>query len=230
MVFSDGMGTKGIIIGSSLGLLGTANGGTVIVEPTLAQNTTYTIPDPGTATANFVLDQGNQSFGGNRTFTGNVTVSSLSANQAVATNGSKQLISLAYGSTNTASTLVERDASGNFAGSEITATHVLSSGSAQTATDDGTIVTSATVSGSDVSGTITLTTASSAGEGTVTVPFGTSYTGSPVVVITPASLNAQQGGNITGYYVTPSANNFILNVKDNGTGVTSAVFNYIVIH
>ncbi len=236
VVFSDGMGTKGIVIGSALGLLGTANGGTVVVDSTLGQNTTYTIPDPGTTSAKFVLDQGNQSFSGSRTFNGpvtlkgNVTVSSLSANQVVTTNGSMQLTSLAYGSTNTASTLVERDASGNFSGAAITATHVLSSGSAQAATDDGTIVTSATASGSDVSGTITLTTAASAGEGTVTVPFGTSYTGTPIVVVSPASLNAQQGGHITGYYVTPSSANFILHVNDDGTGVTSAVFDYIVIH
>jgi hypothetical protein len=234
VVAANGIGTTGSVGASSFILdnNGSANTATINISSTLGQPTTYTIPDPGTPNASFVLDQGNQSFSGNRTFSGNVTITSLSTNQAVATNGSKQLVSLGYGSTNAASTLVERDASGNFAGAAITATHLLSSGSTQTATVDGTIVTTATVAGSDVSGTITLTTAASSGEGTVTVPFGASYTGggTPIVVVTPASLNAQQGGHITGYYVVPSSGNFILNVNDDGTGVTSAVFDYIVIH
>ena len=232
VIAANGIGTTGSVGASSFILdnNGSPNTATINISSSLGQPTTYTIPDPGTPNASFVLDQGNQSFSGNRTFSGNVKITSLSTNEAVATDNNKQLVSLGYGSTNTASTLVERDASGDFAGTEITALHLLSSGNTKPATDDGTIVKSATVSGSDVSGTITITTAAAAGEGTVTVPFGTSYTGTPIVVITPASANAQQGGHITGYYVTTSSNNFILNVNNDVTGVTSAVFNYIVIH
>lgn len=50
-----------------------------------------------------------------------VTLSDLTASQAVVTNGSKLLTSLAYTDINTVSTLVQRDASGNFSAGTITA-------------------------------------------------------------------------------------------------------------
>ncbi len=124
VVFSDGMGTKGILIGGSLGLLAKANGGTIVVDSNLGQNTTYTIPDPGSATAKFVLDQGDQTLGGKRSFTGTVNISSLTKNSAVVTDANDNLTSLGYGSGNTASTLVERDGSGNFSAGTVTASNV----------------------------------------------------------------------------------------------------------
>lgn len=55
----------------------------------------------------------------------------LTASQAVVTDGSKNLVSLAYTSANTASTIVSRDSSGNFSAGTITASL---SGNATTAT------------------------------------------------------------------------------------------------
>jgi len=51
----------------------------------------------------------------------NIIDSGLTASQAVVSNGSKQLASLAYDSANTASALVQRDGSGNFAAGTVTA-------------------------------------------------------------------------------------------------------------
>ena len=65
---------------------------------------------------NNVLDDGT----GIATFV-NIIDSGLTASEAVVTNASKQLSSLAYTSSDTASTLVERDASGNFSAGTITA-------------------------------------------------------------------------------------------------------------
>lgn len=53
--------------------------------------------------------------------TGTVNVASLTASQAVVTDGSKNLTSLGYGSANTASTLVQRNGSGDFSAGTITA-------------------------------------------------------------------------------------------------------------
>lgn len=54
-------------------------------------------------------------------FTGTVNMAGLTASQAVVTDASKNLTSLAYGSTNTNSTLVQRDGSGNFTAGTVTA-------------------------------------------------------------------------------------------------------------
>jgi len=62
---------------------------------------------------------------------GNLNVANLTASEAVVTDGSKNLASLAYTSADTANTLVERDASGNFSAGTITAAL---SGNATTAT------------------------------------------------------------------------------------------------
>lgn len=53
---------------------------------------------------------------------GLITIPSLTASQAVVTDGSQILRSLAYTSANTVNTLVERDGSGNFSAGTITAT------------------------------------------------------------------------------------------------------------
>lgn len=53
---------------------------------------------------------------------GVVTLANLTASQAVVTDSSKNLISLAYASTNTSSALVQRDSGGNFSASTATLT------------------------------------------------------------------------------------------------------------
>jgi hypothetical protein len=68
-----------------------------------------------------VVSTGAQDFGGVKTFLSNPVMSGLTSSQAVVTDSSKNLASLNYGSTNTVSTLVQRDASGNFAAGTITA-------------------------------------------------------------------------------------------------------------
>lgn len=68
------------------------------------------------------------------TLSGTVNVSGLTASQAVVTDGSKNLASLQYTNSNTVSTLVQRDGSGNFSAGTITATL---SGTATNATNVG---------------------------------------------------------------------------------------------
>lgn len=51
--------------------------GTIIPISTLGQNTTYTIPDPSSATANFVLSKGTQTLAGTYTFSTPLTSSSI---------------------------------------------------------------------------------------------------------------------------------------------------------
>lgn len=65
---------------------------------------------------------------------GSVNVATLTASQAVVTNGSKTLASLAYASANTASALVQRDGSGNFSAGTITAALTGNASTATTAT------------------------------------------------------------------------------------------------
>lgn len=54
-----------------------------------------------------------------------LNLSGLTASEAVVTDGSKNLASLAYASANTASTLVQRDASGNFSAGAITVKNLI---------------------------------------------------------------------------------------------------------
>lgn len=88
------------------------------------------------------------------------------------------------------------------------------------------VVTAASAAGSDVAGTVTLTT-SGAGAGTATIAFGNTYGTAPIVVITPA--NAAAVASITKVYVTPTATNFTINLTD-GAASAGAAFNYIVVH
>lgn len=103
---------------------------------------------------------------GNAGLTG-LNLSALTASQAVATDSSKNLISLAYTSANTVSTLVQRDGSGNFSAGTITATL---SGNASTVTTNAnltgpvtsvgnaTTVTAASITNAMLAGSIDLTT------------------------------------------------------------------------
>ena len=177
---ANGLTTTGVIGAPEIGLLSASStfGGVVKVASGFSQMVTYTLPDPGTTSANVVLDAGNSTIGGNKTFSG----------------------------------------------------HISSSSTAGAATNDGTVVNASSVVGSDIAGVITLTTTTTAGEGTVTVPFAATYGTPPIVIITPANLIAQAGGNITGFYVSTTATNFTLNVKGNGTAAAGAKFNYMVLH
>jgi hypothetical protein len=77
---------------------------------------------PADATHPGLISLGSQTIGsGTKTFD-NIIDSGLSVSQAVVTDGSKQLASLAYTSANTPTTLVERDGAGNFSAGTITAT------------------------------------------------------------------------------------------------------------
>jgi hypothetical protein len=75
---------------------------------------------------------------------GNLTVSNLNASAAVVTNAGKAFSSLAFTSANTASTLVERDASGNFSAGTITATLSGNATTATTATNATNVATTQT--------------------------------------------------------------------------------------
>lgn len=56
----------------------TGNYNTIISDvSSLGQSTTYTLPDPGAATANILLDTGNISVAGNKTFTGTTQINTL---------------------------------------------------------------------------------------------------------------------------------------------------------
>jgi hypothetical protein len=75
-----------------------------------------------------------------------LNLSGLTASQAVVTDGSKNLASLAYASANTASALVQRDGSGNFTAGTITAalTGTASGNTTYSANNHGVVVSSAT--------------------------------------------------------------------------------------
>lgn len=73
-----------------------------------------------------------------------LTLSGLTPSEAVVTNGSKALASLAYTSANTPSTLVERDASGNFSAGTITASLSGNATTSTTATNATNVATTAT--------------------------------------------------------------------------------------
>jgi len=73
--------------------------------------------------------------------TGVINIPSLTASQAVVTDASKNLSSLGYASSNTASTLVERDSSGNFGAGTITAALNGNATTATTATNATNVAT-----------------------------------------------------------------------------------------
>lgn len=75
-----------------------------------------------------------------------LNLSGLTASQAVVTDSSKNLASLAYTNANTASTLVQRDGSGNFSAGTITATLSGNATTATTATNATNIGTTNTTS------------------------------------------------------------------------------------
>lgn len=76
-----------------------------------------------------------------------VNVSGLTASQTVVTDSSKNLASLAYTSSNTSSTLVERDGSGNFSAGTVTATLAGNASTASTAVQATKLQTARTIGG-----------------------------------------------------------------------------------
>jgi len=76
--------------------------------------------------------------------TGIVEINSLTASEAVVTDAGKNLISLAYTSSNTASTIVSRDSSGNFSAGTITASLSGNATTSTTATNATNVATTAT--------------------------------------------------------------------------------------
>lgn len=109
---------------------------------------------PADGTNPGVLTAAAQTIGGTKTFA-NIINSGLTASQAVVTDGSKQLASLAYDSANTASALVQRDGSGNFAAGTITATltGTASGNTTITPTNHGVVISGAANAMTAIAGT-----------------------------------------------------------------------------
>ena len=117
-----------------------------------------TAPSGGTITINGATIGGTTAAAG--TFTG-LNVTGLTASYAVVTDGSKNLASLQYTNANTVSTLVQRDASGNFSagtitsaltGNASTATNVAASGITGTTLASNVVTSSLTSVGTVTSG------------------------------------------------------------------------------
>ena len=205
---ANGIGTTGSVGGSSFVLMtGNGNTASIVGFPTLGQNVTYTIPDPHSATASFVLNAGPQEHKGSQTFDTAVTLAYLTANQAVVTDNNKKLISLAYGSSNAASSLVERDnnsgfsANGTISAGTISASHVIAAAKG-TAAETG--------SGVNVNDNpVFIITGSAGGTQTSHLPGGVA-SGDVIIVINESTTTEQfslgqtasiaPGGSRTFYY------------------------------
>ena len=110
-------------------------------------------------------------------------------------------------------------------GNVSTAGHLLSTSTIGSTSSTGQF-SSTSVSGSDVSGTITFS--SNTGSGTVTVAFGTAYASAPIVVVSPSNSD---GANLQNFYVTSTTSGFTLH----GSvallqSISNGTFNYIVMH
>lgn len=104
--------------------------------------------------------------------------------------------------------------------------HIIATSTVGTVTHDGTGVTAASVSGSDIGGTITFTSAINT-SGTITVPFGTAYTAAPTVILSFLSTNPPLSGNVFSSETVTTAH-FVITFS--ATVVQSnATINYIVI-
>ncbi len=116
----------GVATGTSLQLSGLT---TFQVAVTDGTKTLASIPYGPTNVATAIVQRdGSGSCTVNELFSTAIQVAGLTPSQAVVTDGASNLISLAYASTNTASALVQRDGSGNFAAQAISATGLNVSG------------------------------------------------------------------------------------------------------
>jgi hypothetical protein len=167
---------------------------------------------------NQVFDDGN----GNMHLGGSITASTasfttvnssvLSTNQAVVTDGSRNLASLAYTSANTASTLVERDVSGNFSAGTITA-------SLTGAASQNLLLTGGTLTGS-------LTGTSASFPSGVTANITGNLTGT---ILTAAQTNITSLGTLTSLTVSGNTNLAALSLTNSfnaGYTVTDKVQGY----
>lgn len=98
------------------------------------------------ATARGVVTTGSQTIAGVKTFSSAPILSALTASQIVATDSGKSLVSIIYTNANTASSIVQRDASGNFIAGTITAalTGTASGNTTYTANNHGIVISSST--------------------------------------------------------------------------------------
>ncbi len=169
---------------------------------------------------------------GSATVSGTTTLSALTASQAVVTNASKQLASLGYATAATASTLAQRDASGNLAAVGFNGTSATLSGalSAGSATVSGTTTLSALTASQAVVtnaskqlaslGYATAATASTlaqrdASGNLAAVGFnGTSATLSGALSAGSATVSGT--GNVNKFNITDSAANNVFNVDTTG--------------
>jgi len=116
-----------------------------------------------------------------------LTLSSLTASQMVVTDVSKNLISMAYASINTASAVVVRDSSGNFAAGTITAT---------LAGNASTVTTNANLTGPITSVGNTTSVGSQTGTGSTFV-MNTSPTIASATLTSPIISTISNGGTIS---------------------------------
>lgn len=105
-----------------------ANGATISANTLIMQSASATAPG--------LINTGSQTFSGVKTFNSAPNMNSLSASQAVVTDGSKNLASLAYTTTATASTLAQRDGVASISANNFIAnyTNTVSSGGTITLT------------------------------------------------------------------------------------------------
>src|SRR5581483_1847604 len=128
------------------------------------------------------------------------------------------------------SSALQVDASGNVQ----TSGHITTTSSIGSATNDGSVVSNQSATGSDVAGYVTFDAASGSSgfAAYVDVAYGTSYSGTPHVIVVPANPAAAiSGAGITSYYVDDSSvsGHFRIYVNTGGSGVTGAKFNYHII-
>lgn len=179
---------------------------------------------PADATNPGIITTGTQTIAGVKTFSSAPNLSSLTASQAVVTDGSKNLTSLAYTSNNTATTLVERDSSGNFSAATIYSSII------------GGI--DSTVAGTLAIGTLNATTINIGNAGATVNIQGTVITEStstlnvtnPVFTVNTAGaagsasnsgLQVEEGGSVTGYAETSGDRNSWIIKAPNTVGVAT---------
>lgn len=116
----------------------------------------------------------------------------------------------------------------DFAGDLQLSRHINSSGPTPDISRGGAVGAGGTVSisGTDVSGTVTVNTGGGPSTGILaTVGFNIAYTGTPRVIISPASSGAAS----LDYYVTRTVSGFVINTVSAPSSSSTYVFDYFVI-
>lgn len=148
----------------------------------------------------------------------NLSLTSPTSGQLLVANGSSPLTSIAYASTNTASTVVERDSSGNFSASTITAALTGNATTATTATNANNVAT--TQVSSNASYYILMAASSTNSNQAVDLATGLTYNPSTNVLSTTGlSLSGLTAGSVLFYDASAvsqsNANYFWDNTNDN---------------